>query len=162
MPDPQQMPRSVAVVGIGQLLGGDDAVGVLAVEGLRDEGGLPPGVRLLEAGTLGVDLLAFLEPEEKVVLLDAVRAGSPPGTIHRLPLEEIGDPVGVPLSVHELGVRHLLQQARLLGRPLRGVLLGVEPDRLATGRSRLSRPVSGALPALLQAAREEARRLQEE
>ncbi len=149
----------VVIVGLGNILQGDDGVGVLAVEGLPAPAGLPERVRVLSGGTVGVDLLAWLEPDERVVLLDAVRAGERPGTLHRIDLEDIEDPDRPALSVHDLGVRHLLQQARLLGRPLYGVLLGVEPEVLEPALRRLSPAVAAVLPALRSAALQEAGRL---
>jgi hydrogenase maturation protease len=149
--------RTVLVLGVGNPLAGDDGVGVRAVETLAGSGDLPEGVRLLDAGVIGLDLLAWVEPGEPVVILDAVRGGGAPGALYRLPLEDVPGPSRPPLSVHDLGVAHTLLAARLLGRPLRGTLLGVEPARIAVFTADLSPPVAAALPALRAAAIREAR-----
>lgn len=117
------------------------------------------GVRVLEAGTLGVDILALLEPDEAVVILDAVRGEGPPGSLYRIDLGDLPAPDRPPVSVHDLGILHLLEHARLLSRPLRGVLLGLEPQYIGPRVEELSPPVAAALPSLVEAAREEARRL---
>ncbi|MFO7767837.1 MAG: hydrogenase maturation protease [bacterium] len=143
--------------------GGDREPGVGAQDDGDDErvpgGAAARTVRLLEAGTLGVDVLALLEPGEAVVILDAVRGDGPPGTLYRIDLGDLPPPDRPPVSVHDLGVLHLLEHARLLSRPLRGVLLGIEPQVIEPRVEELSPPVAAALPALVEAACTEARRL---
>ncbi len=151
--------RSVAILGIGNTLGGDDGVGVRAVEALGTERNIPKGIRLLDVGVLGMDVLAWVPPDELVVVLDAVRGRGEPGTLHRLNLEEIPAPAQPRISVHDLGIADVLHAARLLGRPLRGTLLGVEPAHVATFTTELSPPVAAALPVLQTAAIQEAERL---
>ena len=134
-------------------------MGGRAIEALAAAGDLPAGIRLLDAGVLGMDVLAWVEPDEPVVILDAVHGSGSPGTLYRFDLDEIEAPVAPPLSVHDLGVAHALQAARLMGRPLRGTLIGVEPARVAPFTAGLSPPVAAALPALQAAAIREAERL---
>lgn len=151
--------RSVLILGIGNPLAGDDGVGGRAVEALTAAGDLPAGIRVLDVGVLGVDVLAWVEPDEPVVILDAVHGWGGPGTLYRFDLDEIQTPVAPPLSVHDLGIAHALSAARLMGRPLRGTLLGVEPARVEPFTAGLSPPVAAALPALQAAAIREAERL---
>ncbi len=152
-------PTSVVIVGVGNILAVDDGVGVHAVRQLMKRRDLPAGVRLVEIGTLGPDALGLMPESGAVVILDAVRRDEVPGSIYRIALEDLGRPTRVPLSVHNLGVGHLVAEARLLGRDLRGVLLGVEPARLDPPGTRLSAPVAAALPRLVETAIEEARYL---
>ncbi len=149
------MRRSVLILGVGNPLAGDDGVGVRAIEGLA-AGDLPEGIRLLDAGVLGMDILAWIQPDEPVVILDAVHGPGEPGTLYRLGLDEIASPREPPLSVHDLGIADALAAARLMGRPLRGALLGVEPARIEAFTAGLSPPVAAALPALQAAAIREA------
>jgi len=148
--------RSVLILGVGNPLAGDDGVGVRAIEGLAAAGDLPEGVRLLDVGVLGMDILAWTRPDEPVVILDAVHGPGDPGALYRLALDEIAAPAEPPLSVHDLGVADALHAARLMGRPLRGTLIGVEPARVEAFTARLSPPVAAALPALQAAAIREA------
>lgn len=153
------MGHSVVIIGVGNVLAGDDGVGALAAQSLQEDPGLPAGARVLDLGTLGPGALAYLHADEAVVLMDALHGDGPPGTLYRLDLEDLPGPTQVALSVHDLGVHELLQEARLLARPLRGVLLGVEPARIVPGEQRLSPAVAEALPQLRDAALAEARRL---
>jgi hydrogenase maturation protease len=151
--------RSVLILGVGNPLAGDDAVGVHAIEALAAAGDLPEGIRLLDVGVLVMDILAWIRPDEPVVILDAVHGAGGPGTLYRFGLDEIRAPAGPPLSVHDLGVAHALDAARLMGRPLRGTLIGVEPARALAFTAGLSPAVAAALPALQAAAIREAERL---
>ncbi len=150
------MSRSVLILGVGNPLAGDDGVGVRAIEGLAGAGELPEGIRLLDVGVLGMDILAWIQPDEPVVILDAVHGPGEPGTLYRFGLDEIAAPAEPPLSVHDLGIADALHAARLMGRPLRGTLIGVEPARVEAFTAGLSPPVAAALPALQAAAIREA------
>jgi hydrogenase maturation protease len=153
------MSRSVLILGVGNPLAGDDGVGVQAIEALVKGGDLPEGIRLLDVGVLGIDILAWVEADEAVVILDAVHGNAEPGTLYRFGLDEISAPAEPPLSVHDLGIADALNAARLMGRPLRGTLIGVEPARIEPFAAGLSPPVAAALGALQAAAIQEAKRL---
>jgi hydrogenase maturation protease len=152
----------VVILGLGNVLAGDDGVGSLAARSLEENFQLPAGIRVLEVGTLGPNALAWLQPEQRWVVLDAVRGGGEPGTLYRMDLKEIEGPRPVPLSVHDLGLDELLREARLMGWPVRGVLLGVEPGRLEAATTELSPPVAAVVHQLQSEALREAVRLLEE
>lgn len=77
------------VVGCGNLLRGDDAVGPILVRHLADLG-TPPGVRLADAGTAGMDVAFAMRGQDRVILVDAsTGSGHPPGTLFRVPGEVI-------------------------------------------------------------------------
>ena len=152
------MQRAVVIIGVGNILAGDDGVGSRTAQ-LLENTARPAGVRVLDLGTLGPGALAYLDAHEAVVFMDAVRGGGPPGTLYRIDLDELPEPTHAVLSVHDLGVHELLREARLLQRPLRGVLLGVEPACITPGEQLLSPAVAAAVPLLRDAALAEARRL---
>jgi hydrogenase maturation protease len=150
------MSRSVLILGVGNPIAGDDGAGVRAIWALAAAGDLPAGIRLLDVGVLGIDILAWTRPDEPVVIVDAVHGQGEPGTLYRVALDEIEAPAEPPLSVHDLGIADALQAARLMGRPLRGTLIGVEPARVEAFTAGLSPAVAAALPALQAAAIREA------
>lgn len=144
------------VLGLGNVLLEDDGVGAAAVALLRDRYAAPGGAQVLDGGTLGLSLLPYLESAETVILVDAVKADAPPGSLVRLTGDEVAPAVATRLSPHQVGVSDLLDGARWLGRyPGRVVLLGVVPASmdLAVGLSARVRP---ALPALVERVVEEA------
>src|SRR5512139_197144 len=119
------------VLGIGNLIMTDDGVGVRVVQQLAEKYRFPPGVRLLDGGTLGLDLLPQLEGVERLLIVDAVEAGGPPGTTLRLTGEAIPRLFQTKLSPHQMGLQDLLAVAELQGYcPPEMVLWGVQPAEI--------------------------------
>ncbi|CAO5228518.1 hydrogenase maturation protease [Frankia sp. AgKG'84/4] len=104
-----------AVIGCGNLLRGDDGVGPILIRRLA-ESGVPAGVRLVDGGTAGMDTAFAMRGARRVVLVDAARTGSAPGTVFRVPGEELSE---VPLH---LSSPHAVRwdQALAFGRWLLG------------------------------------------
>jgi hydrogenase maturation protease len=149
-------PTPLLVLGLGNVLLGDDGVGAAAIAVLCDRYRAPRGVRVLDGGTLGLALLPYLQDARTVILVDAIRADAEPGTLVRLDGDQVAPAVAARLSPHQIGVSDLLEGARWLDRyPARLVLLGLVPDTmdLVVG---LSRRVAPALDALVQAVVDEA------
>ena len=147
------------VLGLGNVLLEDDGVGAAAVSQLLDRFEAPPGVRVLDGGTLGLSLLPYLQSADAVILVDAIRADAAPGTVVRLDGDEVGPAVATRLSPHQVGVADLLEGARWLGGyPAHLVLLGLVPAsmELAVG---LSPQVHASLPALVDRIAQEAEAL---
>jgi hydrogenase maturation protease len=137
---------SVVVLGIGNVLLGDDAVGVHVIrvlEAIRDE--LPRQTVIVDGGTAGLSLLPIIEEASELVLVDAVDDGSVPGHVQVLAGRALyADPAR--LSVHEVGTADLIAAARLTGvLPVRTVLVGVQPGPIAPGLE-LSPAVAAAVP----------------
>jgi len=129
--------RSLLILGLGNVLCGDDGVGVTAVHELLRHYDLPDGVEAVDGGTLGLSLLSIFEPRQDVILVDAIRADSPAGTFVRLTGEEVAPAVRTRLSVHQIGVADLLDGLRLLDAyPVRLVLLGLVPETMELGLER--------------------------
>lgn len=150
---------AVLVLGLGNVLCGDDAAGVIAVHRLRREWMVPPWVRIVDGGTLGLELLALVAASDRVILVDAVRGDAPPGTLVRLTGDQVGPAVHARLSAHQVGVADLLSGAALCDRyPDEVVIVGVVPQttELALG---CSAPVAASLDGLVAAAAGELRRL---
>lgn len=119
------------VLGLGNLLCGDDGAGVAAVSRLRDRFRAPSGVEMLDGGTLGLSLLPYLQRARRAILVDAVRTDDPPGTLVRLEGDDVAHAAAHRLSPHQVGVADLLDGAALTGRaPDPIVLLGLVPARI--------------------------------
>jgi hydrogenase maturation protease len=122
----------VLVLGLGNVLLGDDGLGAAAVARLEREYRVSPDVHLEDGGTLGLSLLGLLAESEHVILVDAVRADGPPGTLVRLDGADVNDAVRDRLSPHQVGVADLLEATRLIERyPASVTLLGLVPDTIA-------------------------------
>lgn len=151
----------IVVLGLGNLMRTDDAVGMLAVEQLRANPRVPVSVSLVDGGTLGLDLLHPLDGATHLLALDAIDAGAPPGTLLRFAGEAIDD-LPIAKSVHLLGFSDLIGAMRLTGSaPAEIVVLGVQPEATEWG-TQLTAGVDAALPNLIGAALEQLERWQAE
>lgn len=144
-------PPRIAVLGLGNLMRTDDGVGVHAIRKLIDNRSMPPGVEVIEGGTLGLDLLPRVEELTHLLAIDAVDFGAPPGALSLFANQGLLTlPVGK--SAHLLGFSDLLGALRLLGRePREVVLLGVQPQSTEWGVT-LTPMVAAAFDDLLEAA----------
>ncbi|MGC8837026.1 MAG: HyaD/HybD family hydrogenase maturation endopeptidase [Anaerolineae bacterium] len=142
------MPGKTLVLGLGNILLRDDGVGVRTVERLGQRGELPPQVEVLDGGTLGMDLLPYLEGVDRLIVVDAVDMGAEPGTVARFQGDEVPSVVGLKVSPHQEGLADLLAAARLCGLyPREVVLWGVQPADVSVGLE-LSEPVAAVVEAL--------------
>ncbi|MFC5708030.1 HyaD/HybD family hydrogenase maturation endopeptidase [Aeromonas eucrenophila] len=116
------------ILGVGNLLLSDEAVGVRLVEALEREYRFAPGIELLDGGTAGMELLEAMASRDHIILADAVRSGNPPGTVVTLQDEEIPALFGRKISPHQLGLADVLSALLMTGEsPKRLTLIGVEP-----------------------------------
>ena len=143
-------PTGRVVLGVGNLIMGDEGVGVRCVQRLESEGALPPGVVTIDGGTSTHELLADLEDLELLVIVDAVATGGAPGSLVRLEGDGIPSAFSSKLSPHQHGINDLLATLRLMDRaPARVVLHGVTPARIALGME-LSPEVLAVMPELVR------------
>lgn len=127
------MPAAL-VLGVGNILMQDEGVGVRVLEWLQAHYTPPPDVKLVDGGTMGLDLLHYLQGIDHLLILDAVESGHPPGQITTLTGEDVPAFLGMKISPHQIGVQDLLATAQLMGyTPPEIVILGVQPDWLSVG-----------------------------
>ena len=105
---------STLIIGCGNLLRGDDAVGPILVRVIYDMG-LPPGVGLADGGTAGMDVAFRMRGMEHVIIVDACRTGSEPGTLYKVPGEELENmPPLTGINLHAFRWDHALAFGRWL------------------------------------------------
>ena len=141
------------MLGIGNLLLGDDGVGIRLVERLRDNPSFA-GVSFVDGGTLSFSLLDLIENANALLVADAAELGEPAGTIRVFEDEAMDRFLASSRrrSVHEVGLCDLLDMARLRDcLPGKRALLCVQPQTIGWNES-LSDPVSGAMSAALEQA----------
>lgn len=154
------------VLGVGNVLLGDDGVGVHAVVALRaaaerGEITLPPDTSVVDGGTLGRDLLPILDEARAVVLVDAVVADRPPGTVTISRGDDLRRRRGETVALGRIGVDDLLDAATVAGvLPDAVTLVGVVPDRIDVGLE-LSDAVREAVPTTVGTIVEELQRFDE-
>jgi hydrogenase maturation protease len=144
------------IVGLGNPLRGDDGVGVRVAQALTGWV-LPDGVKVVDGGTPGLELVNLMEDWPRVILVDAANVGRKAGQFVRFTLDEtrlLGQDQH--LSVHGAGLRDALLLAQALDvLPAEVIIFGVQPARL-DWQEGLSPEVEAALPGLVQSVLKEA------
>ena len=138
------------VVGVGNALRGDDAVGIAVAERLRDR--VPTDVDVVECEQEPTRLLDAWGGADLAVVVDACASGGAPGTVHRFDVSDHSLPARVfRSSTHAFGVGDAVELARALGLlPGRLVVYGVEGEDFASGAG-LSRSVASAVGGVADA-----------
>lgn len=139
----------VLVLGLGNALMNDDAFGCRVVGELTAGFEFAANVTVLDGGTLGLDLLPYLEGVDKLLIVDALEMDAEPGTVFRLEGEEVPRAFASKLSVHQMGVQDLLAVAELQGNlPGELVVWGVQAGSVEM-EMQLTPPVQAALDPVL-------------
>lgn len=124
----------ISVIGLGNVLLRDEGIGVHAVEALRKNFDFPEEVRLLDGGTLGLDLLPWIEGMERILFVDAVDLKKEPGIIAVIEDEELPSFLEPKLSLHHVGLSDLLFASSFMGiRPSKITLIGIQPEKVEIG-----------------------------
>jgi hydrogenase maturation protease len=139
----------IVVIGVGNLLMKDEGIGIHAVKALQ-EIDLPPDVELIDGGT-SPDLIAYTRAGDKMIIIDAAKAGGEPGTVYRYRPEDLTAGKGILTSAHEMGVVENLKLMDLTGNePQETVVIGIEPKEIDWG-TELSPELQKRLPDIVQA-----------
>jgi hydrogenase maturation protease len=145
--DTGKRPPRVVVIGVGNLLLKDEGIGIHTVESLQKVE-LPENVRIIDGGT-APDLVAYTEAGDKLVIIDAAKAGGEPGTIYRFLPGDLSEKSGTLISAHELGVEQNLKLMSLMGNePAEIVIIGIEPQEIDFG-TELSAKLKRKLPEIV-------------
>jgi hydrogenase maturation protease len=147
--------QSIVVAGIGNTLMQDDGIGVWAVRALARDYVLPPQVRLLEAGVLGLQLVYELCSAEQLLVIDAMHSEGVAGTIYRLDGDSLLNARCTYISLHEVSIVEVLSVGEFLGLRPRVRILGVQPLDPAAFGLELTPTLQAALPHVVTAALEE-------
>lgn len=150
----------ICLLGIGNVLMGDDALGPTILETLQARYELPPEATVFDGGTPGLDLTIFLDGYDALIAVDAVKAKGEPGTVRCWRGTELFKaPLPVVMSPHEPTLREALMRLQIMGRcPTDVLLVGAIPAVIETGAS-LSAAVRAAIPEVEAQILRELRRL---
>lgn len=141
-----------AILGLGNPLLADDALGLVALERLREQYELDEAISIHDGGTWGMQLMPMIEDSARVLFLDAIDKGEAPGTVIRLEGDAIPATLANMISPHQLDLREVLAMTRLRGTfPEDAVAIGVQPETTIT-RVALSPSVAARVDEVVQAA----------
>ncbi|RKX57020.1 MAG: hydrogenase HupD [Thermodesulfobacteriota bacterium] len=124
------------ILGIGNVLLSDEGVGVKVVQDLKAQYNFPEGVELIDGGVGSFSLLSYIESAKKLIVVDAISGGGPPGTIYKFKIYKFKDK-NIPyhiiekISLHEISFSDILNLAKLRDKyPEETVIIGIEPHSL--------------------------------
>lgn len=124
----------VVVLGLGNILLRDEGVGVRVIEALAERYVLPPEVEAVDGGTAGMELLNLIAGCDHLIICDAVKDDSPPGTVIKLADAEIPAFFQTRYSPHQLGLADVLATLALTDEaPGAVTLIGIVPFDLELG-----------------------------
>jgi hydrogenase maturation protease len=134
----------ILVMGVGNILRRDDGFADAVLRELERQE-LPETVELFDAGTSAIDLMEIFHGREKLIVLDAVRGGQPPGTLYRFSPEEV-EAQALPMnSLHQVGLLETLKLGELVDcKPGETVVIGAQPADTGLGIG-LSQEVEAAV-----------------
>jgi hydrogenase maturation protease len=132
--DSQDNISEVTILGIGNLLMGDEGVGIHALTTLQETYTFSPNINFIDGGTIGIDLIPYFEECKKMIIIDAVDSQEEPGFIVTLANEEIHYRFNTKLSLHHAGLSDVLSIIKLqeIEAPDM-VLIGVQPEKVEMG-----------------------------
>jgi len=136
------------IIGCGNLLLTDEGIGVHLIEYLKGRE-LPEDIELIDGGTAGFELIDLIRSAEKVVIVDAVKAGGRPGRIYRFGPKDFETENQPLTSLHDISLKDVFAFAEKLGPLPKIKIIGVEPKEIKEG-TELSAEIKQTLPKLAE------------
>lgn len=139
----------ILVMGVGNILLGDEGVGVHSIEYMKERS-FPVKVDLLDGGTGGFHLLALVNEYSKMVLIDAADDGHSPGTV-RVIKPRFSSDFPRALTTHDIGLKDLIETASALEKLPEIYLVVISIDTDQPVRLTLSDVINSSLPNVYNA-----------
>lgn len=141
---PEQHPHTT-VVCIGNSLMGDDGLGAAVARELRKDGG-SEGLCIVERPNADMGLIGHFSRPGRVIVVDAMDTGSPPGAVFRFDPDDVGVTELRSNNIHGMGVGFLMTSARLAGHDPDVTVYGVQVGDVRPNPDTLSEDVAAAVP----------------
>lgn len=151
-------PRKVLILGVGNLLLKDDGFGVHFINSLQDID-FPDNIAVLEAGTVGHQLIPLLHRIDHLIIVDVVEAGDTPGSLFRFSPDDMHFPSEQKVSLHQISLIDVLHMAELTGRRPKTVIIGVQPKDVSTWSIGLSDELEAVIPRVRELVFEELKKV---
>lgn len=139
---------ATVVIGLGNPILGDDAVGLHVAQALAAELAGVAGIVVKELHAGGMRVMDAVAGFERAVIVDAMRTGSlPPGSVRRLDVGHLGRARNL-ASTHDTNLPTALELGRMLGLPMPHdvTVFGIEALEVETFGETLSEDVRRSVP----------------
>jgi len=138
----------ITILGLGNMLYGDEGFGCAVVEQLKTDNSWPENVEITDGGTQGLYLLDYIESSDKLLIIDSVIPLEEGVKVH-VYQNEIPAGIQKKMSSHQTGLTELLALAKLHNRyPKDLVLIGIPPVNLDMGIG-LSPEINALVPEVI-------------
>jgi len=125
--------KSIAIIGVGNILFTDDGIGVYTAKYLQTNYRFEPPIdNIIDGGTLGFNLMHYFTQYDQVFILDTLSIDEEAGLIYHLPSEALLGLGDTRKTVHEVEVTQMIELASLMD--VRAVIsvLGIIPSDIQT------------------------------
>ncbi len=147
--------KKILVMGVGNTILKDEGVGVHVIREMMKLD-LPEDVELVDGGTAAIDLLHLIEGRERMVVIDAMLSDDEePGAIFRLTPENIQPTFRGKTSLHQLGLKEVLDMADSIGDCPDTVIFSIVPESIGTFGEELTPTIKARVPELIRLVLEE-------
>jgi hydrogenase maturation protease len=149
MEEKEPVKAEILVMGVGNILLGDEGVGVHSIEYMKNKH-FPFKIDMLDGGTGGFHLLSLVNDYKKMVLIDAADDGHSPGTV-RIIKPRFSNDFPKALTTHDIGLKDLIETASALEKlpEIYLVVISINPDQPV--RLTLSPEIADSLPNVYNA-----------
>lgn len=127
--------KITGILGIGNLLLGDEGFGTYVIQYLEEHFSFPSNVQLMDGGTAGIYMAPFFEEVDRLIVVDVVALDAPAGTVHMYEGKELkGANIQMRMSPHQLGILEILEICKLRDQSPEEIhFIGVVPAEIGTG-----------------------------
>ena len=141
--------QNILILGLGNILLGDEGVGVRVIEQLFSHP-FPDEIEVIDGGTAGYELINFFEGKEKVIIVDAVKTDDTPGSVYKMDLSVVQEDETVQLSLHQIGLKNVFKMASMMDLNPEVTLVGIVPKDYQDYNIGLSEEVEKAIPLAIE------------
>ena len=121
--------KSLAILGVGNILEKDDGIAIYATKYLEANYKFEPSLDIINGGVEGINLLNMFMEYKHIIILDAIEIDDECGSIYHIPSHEL---TGYGLNsggAHEIGVLQCFDILELMGRDIpKSSVLGIIPE----------------------------------
>lgn len=142
--------KKTLILGIGNILCGDDGIGSYIANYLNDsEIEFPPDVEIIDGGTAGFDLLSLMKGRKKIIIIDAINVNDVPGSIYHFTPDNIKGNRSE-TSLHQVGISEVIRMLKVMGDMPEIEIIGIVPENLSEITMDISDTVKDAIPNAIQ------------
>ncbi|MFH1957814.1 MAG: hydrogenase maturation protease [bacterium] len=140
--------KKIIILGLGNILKKDEGIGVALLEQLRKDERLKgiPGMEFIDGGTASYDALAEIKKDDCLIVIDAVKAGGPAGTVRAMKPGDLQEDMMI--DVHQSGLQQTFKWLEMQGKLPETSIMAVEVDDTSWGEG-ISENLKKELPEII-------------